>query len=123
MRKTWRRRATAGAVGLALGLILVVPIAAAPLSTGKPEVGERQTAERSACYDMGRAERGSREFPTPGTPMSTSLGQGDNTLGPGTESGGAYVPGFGTVSHASIDNNFDRLTDQARTSTGTGDGS
>ena len=123
MPKTWRRRATVGAVGLALGLILVAPIAGGLSSTGGSEVGERQTAEGSAYDDMERAERGSREFPKPGTATPTSVGQGEDGSIHGTASGGAYIPGLGTVSHASMDNDFDRLMEQVLISTGAGDGS
>ena len=65
MHTSWRRRTIVGGLGLALGLLLVVIAAAPPRSDA--ETIERRTAERTAYDDMGRAERGSREFPTPGS--------------------------------------------------------
>ena len=106
MQKTWMRRATVGGLGLALGLLLVVIMAAAP-PKGTADPIERQTTELTAYDDMGRAARGSREFPTPGTQTLT--------FGPSTDSGGVYIKGLGTVSHASIDNYFGRVMDQVRT--------
>ena len=69
-----------GGLGLALGVLLVVIIAAAP-PRSDAETIERRTTEQTAYDDMGRAERGSREFPasgtsehpTPGTPKLTCL--------------------------------------------------
>ena len=110
MEGTWKRRSTAGGIGLALGLVLVAIIAAAPPKETTSRV-ERRTAEPSAYNDMGRAARGSREFPTPGTHAPT-CGEGVSCrFPPSTDSGGLYVEGLGTVSHANLDNNFARLTD------------
>lgn len=102
MQETWRQRATVGSLGLALGLSVLVPIATAR-ARGPADSVERQTIEQTAYDDMGRAARGSREFPTP---TLTLVGQGDDGFGASTASGGAYFPGLGTVSHASIDNTW-----------------
>jgi hypothetical protein len=80
MHNSWRRRATVGGLGLALGLLLVVIIAVAP-PKGTADSIERQTIERTAYDDVGapRAARGihptpgTPEFPTPGTPKLTCL--------------------------------------------------
>jgi hypothetical protein len=72
MQRTWRRRATLGGLGLAVGLILFVPIAAAP-STEAVDVVERKTTQSTTSSAMGRAARGSTEFPTRGTPKLTCL--------------------------------------------------
>jgi hypothetical protein len=72
MQETWRQRATVGIFGLALGLSVLLPIATAR-STGPADSVERQTIEQTAYDDMGRAQRGSKEFPTPGTPKLTCL--------------------------------------------------
>jgi len=37
---------------------------------------------------------------------------------PAPPSGGVYIKGLGTVSHASIDDNFDRLMERAHTAVG-----
>jgi hypothetical protein len=113
MQKTWRRRATVGSLVLAHGLLLAVIAAAPPKGTAGSI--ERLTSEEAAYDDMERAERGSREFPTPGTSTPPPVGEGDADFGPGTESGGAHIEGLGTVSHANIDNNWARLEDPRRT--------
>ena len=113
MQKNWRRGATVAAIALSLGLVLMVVTAAAPpkLTTSALEREGQQATQGS----FGRAERGSREFPTRGT--------SGVTFGPSTASGGAYIECLGTVSHASIDNNFARLMDEARKRCGTNTGS
>ena len=122
MRETWKRRVSIAGIGLTLGLVLVVATAAGP-SNGTTGPTERETTEQRAYDDMGRSARGSREFPSLGTPAPTRAGQGGDGFVRGTASGGAYIPGLGTVSHASIDNNWARLRDQARTWSDAGTGS
>lgn len=114
MRDNWKRRLSIVGIGLTLGLFLIVATAAGP-SKGTADPVERETTEQTAYDDIGRAARGSREFPALGTPQPTRAGQGGDDFIHGTASGGAYIPGLGTVSHASIDNNWARLEDQART--------
>jgi hypothetical protein len=122
MHSTQGGRVTVGGLGLILGVLLVVIMAAVPPKGTADPIG-RQTSGRTAYDDMGRAARGSREFPTTGTSILTRVGEEDGVSGPGTGSGGAYIQGLGTVSHASIDNNFARLMDQARTASDTRTGS
>src|SRR5262245_63638901 len=99
MKGTWRQWALIAVLGLALGLGVAAP------TMGAPPKGSTGLVERRRAADMmGRAERGSREFPTPGMPFPNLVSQGV-----GTASGGAYIQGLGTVSHASIDNNWARL--------------
>ena len=111
MRGKWTRRTMAAAIALSLGFMLLVMTAAAP---PKPttDVLERQAQQTQDSF--ARAQRGSRESPTRGT---SGL-----TFGPSTASGGAYIECLGTVSHASIDNNFARLMDEARKRCGTSTG-
>ncbi|HEY3212681.1 MAG TPA: hypothetical protein VGL16_05685 [Actinomycetota bacterium] len=104
----------AASLVLLLRLILVVLIAAT-LPKGTAGLVERQVTERTTYGPSGRAERGSTEFPTPGTPTLIP--------GPATSSGGMYIKGLGTVSHASTDNNFVRLIEQAHTGGGARRGS
>lgn len=113
MRETWKRRVSIVSIGLTLGVFLIVAIAAGP-SKGTAGSIERETTEQTAYDDMGRAARGSTEFPALRTPQPTRAGQGGDEFIHGTASGGANVPGLGTVSHASIDNNWADLEDQAR---------
>jgi hypothetical protein len=107
------RRATVGGVGLALGLFFVVIIVVAP-PRGVADPVARTSNQQVADHDVGRAERLWGESPTQGTPASNFVP---------TASGGVWIEGLGTVSHASVDNHFDRLMKQARTSTGGGGGS
>jgi hypothetical protein len=101
MRRIGMRRASVAAIGLTLALVLMVVTAAAEKQTS---VAERPTTPSAAEGTFGRAERGSREFPTPDAPTLD--------VGPSTDSGGVYIKGVGTVSHALIDDYFDRV--QAR---------
>jgi hypothetical protein len=112
MQPKGMQHASVAAIALSLGLVLMVVTAAAAKQTS---VAGRQTAPSTARGAFGRAERGSREFPTPDT----------STLhfASSTDSGGAYIEGLGTVSHASIDNNFVGLMDQARAQSGPRTGS
>jgi hypothetical protein len=90
-------------LGLALTLMLLIalPAAASSLRSGRGDV-----AGRTVLEVMGRAERSSREFPTPGPPGLQHA--------PSTASGGLSVfECLGTVSHASIDNNFTAVFERA----------
>ena len=98
MRRMGMRRASVAAIGLTLALALVVVTAAAEKQTS---IAERATTPSAAEGTFERAERGSREFPTPDAPTLD--------VGPSTDSGGVCIKGLGTVSHALIDNYFDRV--------------
>lgn len=87
---------------LILILLLAVPAAASSLRSLTGE-GER----RPEIDVSGRVAQGSQEFPTP---MLR-----EQEAGPATDSGGLLAfECLGTVSRASIDNNFARLMQQAR---------
>jgi hypothetical protein len=110
MQGIWKRGVTVAAIALSLGLVLMAITAAAP---PKATMGNLEQQAEQTQGSFGRAERGSREFPTPDTPTLT--------FGPSTDSGGlSSFECLGTVSHASIDNNFTRLMEQARRKCGTG---
>jgi hypothetical protein len=105
MRGTWRRRATAAGVGLALGLFAIVPTIAAPSKEAGDVDGRQQT------HLIGANEGGSQ----PTTPSGLGEGDDDLRLDPSSDSRGkSILECLGTVSHASIDNNFIRLKEQAR---------
>jgi hypothetical protein len=114
LRGTWKLRASVAGAGLALVAFAIVPTVA-PLSKQAGDVAGRQETLVNATHESGSWSA---------TP--TGLGEGDDRLrfGPSSDSGGLSLFGcLGTVSHASIDNNFARLMEQARERCGTGSGS
>lgn len=105
---TGKRRASVAAIALALGLVVMAVTASAPPDR-TAGVHERQ-ARRETQHSLELTERSSPGFPPTG-PRDINF----STEGFSTESGGLSVfECLGTVSHASIDNNFARLMDEAK---------
>jgi hypothetical protein len=100
MQATWETRAFLAGLGVAIGVVFVLSSATSP-SRGALEL-ESQTRRQRDRPQMGLSQQDPHGLPNQGTHTVIFVRS--------TDGGGAVFKGLGTVSHASIDNNFVQLT-------------